>query len=309
MISRLGASVSLLPLADGDAGTGDTLGHMRALVSEAQTNPMLRGAVLDALRGLPRGAESDLDGLLRWVRQYTRFTADPLDVEVLTSPGVMLEEIARTGQALGDCDELATLYAALAEAAGYPTRFRVQGPPGDRYTHVIVEVDAGGRWVPVDPSNPSAGVGWAPTVGIGREAVEMRGLGQDYGPEEYGVATDGSGDYTGYETVNSIPEVTPVAAGTPAPAGDFWGGLVSGLQSLLSAGLPLAERYGAVKPVIGYSATGQPIYAGSTLPVGGAVGAGYTQLTQPILFGLSLPMLLLLGGGAYLLLSGSKRRR
>lgn len=272
--------VTETPLLPGDAGTVQTVQAMRAMVEAAKADPHVRNAVLAALQGAPeRSGRAELGALLSWVRDRMRFLRDPVDVEFLQSPSVLLESIRRTGEAWGDCDDLATLYATLAEAAGYPTRFVVQGPEAGDFTHVLVEVDAEGRWLAVDPSQRREGIGWRPRAGIGREAKEMRGLGQI--------------------------DLEPTAEG-----GDFWSGLTDFFEVLggtAKQALPILERYGVAKPIVGYTPTGAPIYPSATLPVGGAPGLAYQTLTQAGPLGLSTGTWLLIGAGAIVLLVLARR--
>jgi hypothetical protein len=215
----------------------------------------------------------------------------------------MLDTIRRDGVFLGDCDDLSVLLATLAEGAGYGTRFRVQGPDGGDYTHVLVDVQTPQGWVSLDPSNPTAEPGWAPSVGVGREST-MRHLGQDYGPEEFGSPIDGTVDFSGVSVVSPLTEVVPTAPVVADASASWWAELTRGITSVAGSVLPLAEAYGGVRRVIGWNADGTPRYAASTLPLS-AGSAGYTSLTQPVAFGLSLPVLALVGVGVFLLL---KRR-
>lgn len=300
-------------LLPGDAGTGQTLDRMRALVDVGAQLPETRQAVAAALTyALPRNPQSELSALLEWVQERWHYVRDPTSVELVQTPALMLREIRLRGEVQGDCDDAAVLFAALAESAGYPTRFVVQGPAGDLFRHVVIEVQAGGRWLAVDPSQGVHGLGWTPPAG--REAREMRyrrnGLGLDptaepllYNPTEYFVPTTPSGD-----VMTEIFSTPPASAVAPAAAG---GGLLTDLasafKSLVTTVLPVAERYGVVKPIVGYSATGQPIYATSTIPVGGAQGALFTGLTQIAFLGLTWGQVLLIGGGGLLLLKMLRR--
>jgi hypothetical protein len=314
--------VSTAPLLDGDPGTLQTLQALSSFVSQYSGSPAVRSAVVEALRGAPRGTEADLRGLLSWVRDHTRFTRDPLDTELVHSPVVILEIIRRDGVFLGDCDDLSGLLATLAEGAGYETRFHVQGPDGGDYSHVLVDVLTPTGWVSLDPSNPTADPGWAPSVGVGREATmgmgsTLRGRlgdngdgsGTDYlafGPEEYGVPIDGTVDYSSAV----VSEVVPQTVGVIASSTDWWDSFTSGLRSLATTVLPIAERYGVTPaPVVGYRTDGTPIYSASVLPVGGSQGALWSSLSQPVIGGLSLGTLLIVGGAAFLLLGTGRRRK
>jgi Transglutaminase-like superfamily len=298
-------------LLPGDAGTGQTLDRMRALVDVGAQLPETRQAVAAALTSaLPRNPQSELSALLEWVQERWHYVRDPTTVELVQTPALMLREIRLRGEVQGDCDDAAVLFAALAESAGYPTRFVVQGPAGDLFRHVVIEVQAGGRWLAVDPSQGVHGLGWTPPAG--REAREMRyrrnGLGQSdvvetaaYWPTEYYAPVTPSGD-----VVTAIQSVLPSTA--PAPTGGGWlTDVGSVLKGLVTTVLPVAERYGVVKPIVGYSAAGQPIYATSTIPVGGAQGALFTGLTQVAFLGLTWGQVLLIGGGGLLLLRMLRR--
>lgn len=168
-------SATLEDLPGGDPGTSRTVERMRALVEEAKTAPETRAAVLDALRGVrERDQLAEVTALFEWVRERTRFTRDPRGVEVLQHPAsYLLRQIRQEGVAYTDCDDAAMLFAALAETAGYATRFRVQGPPdGAPYSHVVVDVRVNGRWLSFDPSQRRHGPGWRPSLLVAREAVE-----------------------------------------------------------------------------------------------------------------------------------------
>lgn len=98
-----------------------------------------------------------------WVSNRVRFVADPVDVELLRSPGRLLVEG-------GDCDDKATLLAALLIAQGVRVRFRLvcadRGQPG-RLSHVYVLALLDGAWVPLDPTYPGTPYGVAPHPGNG----------------------------------------------------------------------------------------------------------------------------------------------
>lgn len=309
-------------LLPGDAGTHQTLDRMRALVDAGAQLPETRLAVAAALStALPRNPQSELSALLEWVQERWHYVRDPTTVELVQTPALMLREIRQRGEVQGDCDDAAVLFGALAESAGYPTQFVVQGPNGDLFRHVVIEVQAGGRWLAVDPSQGAHGIGWAPPAG--REAREMRylarGLGQneqwpdESWPTDYAIPpTNGSGVLTISQVAGEV--APPSSASVPGPTGSANGGgllsdIVSGARSVLSAVIPLAERYGIVRPVVGYRSDGTPIYATATLPVSGTSGAAFTSLTQEAFLGLSWGQVLMLGGGilAYSLL-GRRRR-
>ena len=299
---------------------------MRAAIDSDRTSPLVRNAAVQAIAGAPeRNFTSEITGILDYIRDRVRYTRDPLDVEYVQGPDFLLRQIRAGGTVAGDCDDSAVLFASLAEAVGYETRFQVLGEAGENFSHVIVEVrDNAGRWIPVDPSQRGRGVGWRPSVGVAREGSEMRVrkngkrlLGEDffdsyaYETPTFDIAPLSFGSLPAADSFGAMDSSSPAAVGVSdagaggffSSIGDVFGGLLKGVGSLL----PVAERYGVVRPVVGYDAVGRPRYASSVLPVG-AAGAAWTGLTQPGPLGLPWVAWLAVGGGAVLLLSGRRGR-
>jgi len=272
------------PLLPADWGADQTVSVLRSLVDSSRALPVVRAAALEALQDAASSDESDqLSALLDWVRDRVRFVQDPADVEYVQSPVYLLETIRREGVAYGDCDCSAGLFAALAESVGYPTRFVLQGgEPGEPFSHILVETETRGGWVAVDASQQHSGLGWKPRSGVSRERAEVRPM-----------LTRGHG------LGQAVDEGTDLWGGFS----DFLGSLTEAAGQVAKTTLPLLERYGVTKPVVGYTAQGAPIYAGAVLPAGGATGAAYTALTQPTsIGGLTGTQLLMIGGGALVLL-------
>lgn len=76
-----------------------------------------------------------------WLMEHFQFLRDPCAVEVLRSPLSYLDDIARTGRAIGDCDDAAMLAAAMGMSVGIPAAFVAlaffsQDAP---FSHVITE--------------------------------------------------------------------------------------------------------------------------------------------------------------------------
>lgn len=156
----------------GDAGTYWTLDAMAALARQASRDPLTIftvGAILRPSDIMRRPPPSDSWGTARQLREWLAdrfaFLADPVgagvfghpdqDIELVRDPVILLREIQQTAQAHGDCDDAATLAAALTTAAGLPTRFRVVGfVPGGPFTHVYAEARTTHGWVDFDVTRP-----------------------------------------------------------------------------------------------------------------------------------------------------------
>jgi transglutaminase-like putative cysteine protease len=130
-------------------GTEQTIAEMRRLALAAQTVWPLRRLVERVCRGLEaKDYLSELAALYHFVCQHVRYQRDPLTVELVKTPMATLQ----TG--VGDCDDIATLLAALVLLSGSDARFvtvgfRRHGP----FTHVFCEAldPRTKRWVTLDP--------------------------------------------------------------------------------------------------------------------------------------------------------------
>jgi transglutaminase-like putative cysteine protease len=151
-------------LPGGDAGTTTTVGLMRRLALEGSRDVEVREAALEALRTAgvrSHDNQSALAALFHFVRDQVMFVGDVAGVETLQSPRYTLHVMA------GDCDDRATLLAALVLSIGLTgpsgIKFRVVGADPrnpQRFSHVYLVVRMGGRDVPLDPTYSDNRLGW-----------------------------------------------------------------------------------------------------------------------------------------------------
>lgn len=94
-----------------------------------------------------------------YVRDSVRYVQDPNGVELVQEPQKTLELQA------GDCDDKATLLAALLEAIGHPTRFCIVGTEPGVFSHVYVETKIGPEWIAAETTEP-VDFGWEPPAEI-----------------------------------------------------------------------------------------------------------------------------------------------
>lgn len=137
------------PLRQPYRGTEQTIGEMRKLALAAQTEWPLRRTVEQVCRGVtPKDYLSEMVALHHFVCRRVRYQRDPLTVELVKTPAATLT----TG--VGDCDDIATLLAALILLAGSQARFVTVGfRPDGVFTHVYAEGfdPRTQRWVVLDP--------------------------------------------------------------------------------------------------------------------------------------------------------------
>lgn len=150
-------------LPSGAEGTHATLRVMRDLVHRYKRAAPIRETALDLIADLPpKDWRAELRAVFAFVRDRIRYTRDIRGVETVQTPAATLD----IGQ--GDCDDKATLLAALLESIGTPTRFVAVGYRApEQFSHVYLEARAAGAWIPLDATMPVE-VGWKPRASVAR---------------------------------------------------------------------------------------------------------------------------------------------
>lgn len=125
----------------------DTVGKMAQLARDAAHTYPIRQLATRITHGVPsKQPLAELRALYKWTRDNVRYRNDPHGLEWLQTPWRTLQERA------GDCDDIACLLAALAQALGRPVRFQIVGQSPGRYSHVYVQAQLPeGQWVTLDP--------------------------------------------------------------------------------------------------------------------------------------------------------------
>lgn len=152
-------------IPNGFAGTKETLRIMRDFARQAVRDPrqIVRQKAESLVRDLPpRKYFAEVRALHEFVRDQIRYLRDPVGVERVATPEATLE----IGQ--GDCDDKATLLAALLDSIGHPAQFVAVGLNGEGFSHVLVETkvnntgNARRDWMPLETiiDRPA---GWFPS--------------------------------------------------------------------------------------------------------------------------------------------------
>lgn len=144
-----------LELPDGDAGIDSTLTIMKAMVDDAieAGGPVLRLATaIAADTADARSDELKLIAIHRYLVSHVRFMKDTLGQEHLRHPDQLALELLETGATAGDCDDVATLGAALLRAMGIQPAFIVVSiKPSGEFQHVLFAAVLGEKLIPMDP--------------------------------------------------------------------------------------------------------------------------------------------------------------
>jgi transglutaminase-like putative cysteine protease len=146
----------IMPLTSGLAGIKETLRYMRIFVDQYKTHQNIRELALQLTRGIPQKAYTEeARALTDFVKNKIRYTRDVNGIETVQTPLKTLEYGA------GDCDDKATLLAALLESIGFETRFHAMGFKRNDVSHVLLECDINGTWVSLETTEPVR-MGWLP---------------------------------------------------------------------------------------------------------------------------------------------------
>lgn len=214
---------SLTRIPTGIAGTRKTLEAMERLVRQGIRDPEVVLYAQQAVRGAPEyGQRAELDAILDDVRRTMRYTLDPVGVETVKSPSFILREIRDRGRAVMDCDDASVWTAALVRSVGMNTRWKVIQDDPTEFTHVFLEAEADGRWIPVDPIARTMRAGKAPRGQFGSAVWEDGAMHRTLGEEpksilDYGGAlAQGYVDYANARLQNKLK--APVAAQERFPA-------------------------------------------------------------------------------------------
>lgn len=157
---------------DGNAGVCASMRRLAALIREGARASLVRAYA--ATMASPEHDLGAVERLTTWVRGVMRYTPDPPEMERLTAPAALLEEIGRLGHAVGDCDEYVGLLGALLLALGFPVELVLLSMDADQvYRHVALAVYLpDGARVPVDVSSEYA-VGWEEPEWTAKEVISI----------------------------------------------------------------------------------------------------------------------------------------
>ena len=154
------APVMRARLSPGKRGTAETVSIMARLAmgADGARSTRIRDLAVAIVRraGVPaKDYRGEVVAVHRWVQECIRYTRDPVGQETIQTP--MHTAFV---QRAGDCDDFAVLEAALLGALGHPSRFVTIGQTTRAFSHVYLEVQVRGRWVPLDPIMAEQPPGW-----------------------------------------------------------------------------------------------------------------------------------------------------
>lgn len=141
-------------MPSGHLGIEWTVRRMRRLVRDSLGSPLLAATARNIVSRSKSSTEA-AERIRTYLESAVRFAHDPRGVELLKPPDMMLDEIEQLGEAVGDCDDVAVLGAALGRASGLPARFVLLAfTRGAPFEHVYTELLTDGGWLDLDTTRP-----------------------------------------------------------------------------------------------------------------------------------------------------------
>ncbi len=149
---------TFLPLSGGDAGTLQTLEVMRRLAIGAHADPTVRMLAVrlaaQAGGGLDTYSLTTIARIRLYLERRVRFVRDPRYMEAVHDPRQLLTTIRARGFCAGDCDDVATVAAALGLSIGLRARFVAIGRAAFEHVYAELADPAGGPWRDIDTTRP-----------------------------------------------------------------------------------------------------------------------------------------------------------
>lgn len=158
----------------GDPGAVETAREMARLASGAVANQDVRRAAAEATRGIPNRDRAALArGCRDYVARVIEFRNDPNSVELVSEPRDTLRSL------IGDCDDQATLLAAMLASIGVgPLAFAIaRMKAGDSFSHVLCCWHDGTAWRPLETVDRGQSRGAWPSQIASIQLVPVPGTG------------------------------------------------------------------------------------------------------------------------------------
>lgn len=166
------AEVSAIPKQEEYIGTGDTaiyntIAKMKEIIQVSSRNPYIREWAKKIVANVQvNDKQNEARSIFNFVRDYVRYTKDPLGFEYLQTPPTLLEDIrlyldGKGDRPVGDCDDMTMLSLSLLKSIGFAVAIKVVSfHDHKRFSHVYGLVQIGYDWVPFDCVRPDSHMGW-----------------------------------------------------------------------------------------------------------------------------------------------------
>jgi transglutaminase-like putative cysteine protease len=140
--------ISKVEIGRSSAAIATTLLYMKDLVIRSDRDRIVKETAKNIINNIdPRNYAAQVSAIVEWVRRNFKYTRDIYGVEELTDPVTILHSMAEgKNNYSSDCDDFATLIAALLRVIGFHTRLEAVGVGSPWYNHARLSVFYGEAW-------------------------------------------------------------------------------------------------------------------------------------------------------------------
>ena len=146
----------------GENSIYNTVDKIHEIVRLSSSNPYVRKWAEKIIEGVQaKDKMGEVSAIHNFVKWNVRYTKDPLGMEYVQTPLILLKAIEQDEMPMGDCDDMSTLSLSLYRSIGYPVATKVTSySPKKQYSHIYGLVNVNGKWLPSDTTISSRNIGW-----------------------------------------------------------------------------------------------------------------------------------------------------
>ncbi len=157
----------------GESANYTTINEMIHVIKESSNNPYIRRWAEHIIQNIPaRDQLNEAKAIYYFCRDNIRYTPDPLELEYLQTPPLLLSKIEQNVIPMGDCDDACTLSSSLLRSIGIPCKIRITSySPNKDWTHVYTMALIGNindgtyfnglsSYIAIDPIRNNEPFGW-----------------------------------------------------------------------------------------------------------------------------------------------------
>lgn len=112
----------LKSLRDGNAGNLDTASEMIRIARERYSHPKVRElskGILSLYKTKPQNFYDECIAIGEWTQKMLSYLKDPLGLETIQDPVMLIDQLEKRGEAYGDCDDMALFIITLLLSIGH----------------------------------------------------------------------------------------------------------------------------------------------------------------------------------------------
>ena len=129
-----------------------TVANLNYLVSVFSTDPKIIEFTRKLLTSKRMNDHKrNFEDVAKFITDTFTYLADPIHVEYVISPTVMLKDWATNGRMRGDCDDVCLLMASMLSSIGIDTRIVAVKAGSSFFNHVILLTSFGPKTIQYDP--------------------------------------------------------------------------------------------------------------------------------------------------------------